>query len=235
MIYYVYVIENTVTNKQYVGYTRNPTYRWNTHVKLATSGHDNTRKILYRSIRRHGIDKFVFRLIYCSRHKDAAKQMEIDTIKNLNTLAPRGYNMTKGGDGGPGVTPETASKLNNERVARGEHVFQTKEFREIVSERMRSNNPMHNPDVAARATRAMSITLAEKVARGEHYWQTEESKDEKRKRMAGMSSRPIVAEVRSLYNEAGLQPPRGNHSTSTEKLLKIRDELKKKIADIQIT
>lgn len=232
MIYYVYVIENMITNKQYVGYTSNPSHRWKTHVKLALST-DDTRKILYRSMRRHGIDSFIFRLIYCSRHKDAAKQVEMETIDALNTIAPNGYNMTKGGDGGPGVAPEVASMLNKERVSRGKHVFQSKEFRDNVSVRMKEINPMRDPGVAARVSRALSITNAEKVARGEHYWQTEESKIEKRKRMAEMSSRPIVSEVRSLYKEAGLHTPRGNHSTSTEKLLKIRDELKEKIAVLQ--
>lgn len=143
--------------------------------------------------------------------------------------------MTKGGDGGPGVTSEQASAFNQKRIESGSHIFLDKNFQETVKIRMTENNPMKNPDTRAKCAIANSAAQKQKVLSGTHYLQSEASRQEKIKRMAFMKSRPIVKEVRDLFIKAQEPIPRSLHTTSDAKLLIYKERLEQKIANIQVT
>lgn len=209
-MYYIYTITNEITNKKYVGFSNDYQERWRTHVSDATRD-EPTRKILYLSIRKHGIENFKFDVVYCSEDKTYTKnEIEPHFIREYNTLAPYGYNMTKGGDGGPGVTSEQAIAFNNKRLEDGSHVFLKKEFQDGVSKRMKDNNPMKNPEISRKVAESTSI------------------------RMAIMKSRPIITEVRGLFIKAGEKIPRGLHLSSDDKLLAHAVRLKQNIANLQV-
>lgn len=108
----IYVITNKVTNKKYVGQAN--THRLN-HGKYRPFGYErrlkdhiseamcNTKKkqctMLNNSIRKHGSDNFEVQLLERCLPKDA-NELEAKYIDEMDTLAPKGYNLSEGGKKG---------------------------------------------------------------------------------------------------------------------------------------
>lgn len=105
---FIYQITNTLKNKKYVGettrtipvrfqehkdsaahygrYLANPTeYKWK-----------GSCTYLYKAMNKYGVDNFVIEMIV-EIPDDQIDEMEIKYIRELNTLAPNGYNLTTGG------------------------------------------------------------------------------------------------------------------------------------------
>lgn len=110
----IYLAENTITGKRYVGATRDDSVkrRMTEHKSKANLG-KKTR--FHEAIREHGWESFRWSLLsVCSSAQDMLYEeqswIEIYDTKN----AERGYNMTKGGCGvlGHEVSPETRAKLS---------------------------------------------------------------------------------------------------------------------------
>ena len=108
MIFFIYLIRNTLNNKVYVGFTSaNPIIkRWQQHKKVARglgNGSVYYKKVAYYihyAINKHGIDNFVFSVITtCTSLQDAA-HLEKFWIKFFNSADKNyGYNETLGGEG----------------------------------------------------------------------------------------------------------------------------------------
>ena len=67
----------------------------------------------HNSIRKHGPEAFTVLVLRQVETQEEAKALEIQLIAELGTLSPKGYNLTKGGDGSAGFkhSPETRKKL----------------------------------------------------------------------------------------------------------------------------
>lgn len=106
MNYTIYLIENTVNHKLYVGLTQNSVEkRWQRH--RTNSDRDDLAHIhLYRSMTKHGLDAFDFMELTWASTREEANQLEMEWIERLGTFE-NGYNMTRGGDGVSGVAGET--------------------------------------------------------------------------------------------------------------------------------
>lgn len=97
----VYLITNNVTGKLYVGQTTlDLKHRWGQHMS-------DTKRMrgphhLVRSIRKHGYDAFTIEPLHECLSKEELDFVEMFYILFLNTKAPRGYNLTDGGDGTQG-------------------------------------------------------------------------------------------------------------------------------------
>ena len=102
----IYSITNLLDNKQYIGITVNLERRWKRHKKEIRSNN-----YLHRSLQLHGIDNFKFEHIANAFSWDDAKELEKFLIKEHNTLAPEGYNLTIGGDGVLGYKHTEKHKL----------------------------------------------------------------------------------------------------------------------------
>jgi group I intron endonuclease len=98
----VYIVTNKITKKKYIGYTtKSLEIRISQHLSKAYNEKEKHYNYLFqRSIRKHGIKNFVWEVIYIASTKKECCDKEIFYIKKYNTLAPNGYNLTKGGDGG---------------------------------------------------------------------------------------------------------------------------------------
>ena len=108
---HVYLIENVVNNKVYVGMTtRDGECRWQEHLR---SYQKDTHKSLYRAMRRYGADKFTYRVVEECEERQALAIQEKYWIEKLNSQNRNyGYNNTPGGDGG-----DTLSSLDPARRA----------------------------------------------------------------------------------------------------------------------
>lgn len=117
----VYKITNLVNGKLYIGITKNIKDRFTYHKRRFNkiSKQEYIKKPLYAAFRKYGIDNFKFEIIEINLTKKEAEKREISLIKELKTLShENGYNISKGGDLGPGIYGEAVNtaKLTLEEV-----------------------------------------------------------------------------------------------------------------------
>lgn len=92
---YIYKIINRINNKIYIGQTRCDVFeRWRQHKKTK-----NSCRYLKSAFDKYGIERFDFKLICICFDEDLDKY-ERDYINKYNTIAPNGYNLREGGNGG---------------------------------------------------------------------------------------------------------------------------------------
>lgn len=89
---YVYQVTNLVNNKLYIGITNNYQKRWSNHKCCNCKN-----SLLTKAIQKYGVDNFKFEILYSGLSIEEASEKEIELIAELNTLAPNGYNLAKGG------------------------------------------------------------------------------------------------------------------------------------------
>jgi len=99
--YFLYIIENKVNGKQYIGWTVNTSRRFKCHV----NGWKGGSVLVNRAAKKYGISKIEMTILLETTDIEYVKYMEIMVIKHLGTIVPNGYNLTKGGDGVAGLTP----------------------------------------------------------------------------------------------------------------------------------
>lgn len=95
----VYVITNLVTGKKYVGKsTRTLPERWKEHKSEARQCRKDWT--LYREMRELGFEQFSIEVLGECEYQDRLNRMERRFIRELDTIAPNGYNIRKDGGGG---------------------------------------------------------------------------------------------------------------------------------------
>lgn len=108
----VYKVTNTINNKIYVGQTiAGLKTRQENHVNDALAKRDN--HYFHNAIRKHGKDKFEWKIIGSAESKEKLDELEIYYIKELKSFK-EGYNLTKGAGGMTGyiITEEHRKNLS---------------------------------------------------------------------------------------------------------------------------
>ena len=140
MIISIYSVTNKINGMRYVGMSKDLPRRWKNHQNAVIGC-----PALYEAINEFGAENFVL-----THHADCfswndAEEIERLFIKELNTKHPYGYNLTDGGIGSLG-----------------------RKVSEKVMDRMKNNNPLHNPDVARKVSQKLKgKTFAHQV--GENH------------------------------------------------------------------
>lgn len=93
-MYAIYIITCKVNAKQYVGITNDLQKRWKQHRAMNKSS-----PYLHKAIAKHGLENFIFTHFASAFDLESAQVIERLLIKEHNSLAPNGYNLTGGGDG----------------------------------------------------------------------------------------------------------------------------------------
>lgn len=116
---WIYVIENTVNGKLYVGQTtqKNPQRRWTAH-KGGKSGAG--RGALKAAIQKYGSKQFVFTVIDSASSQEELDGSEVYWIHHLNSMAPGGYNLMEGGSGERIFGEAARSRMKASAIARAE-------------------------------------------------------------------------------------------------------------------
>ena len=91
----IYKITNTVNGKAYIGQTRYDAEK--TRIQSHFTGHGN--QILKSAIAKYGRDAFTVEILHDGIIPEFLDALEIESIAKFNTIAPQGYNLTKGGEG----------------------------------------------------------------------------------------------------------------------------------------
>lgn len=111
----IYVITNNVDGKQYVGKTMQPiAHRWRAHVLGSRKG----RSAIDAAIKKYGADTFTVDVVEESDDEEYLLIAERIVIAELDTVAPKGYNLTEGGEGTSGykLTEEQCKKLGGSKL-----------------------------------------------------------------------------------------------------------------------
>lgn len=121
----MYVIQNKVNNKVYVGLTTQGTkQRFKEHISRFNRGDRNHK--LYLAFKKYGLDNFTFQEYFYGLDVESLKQTEQALIKDFDSYN-NGYNMTIGGDT---ISEETKQKisqvLKNRKVTWGHKTRETK-------------------------------------------------------------------------------------------------------------
>lgn len=92
---YIYIIRNKINSKVYIGQTtQRPKDRWKDH--KSKSKYKNN--VLYKAIRKYGIDNFYMNIIEDNVPYEKLSEREIFWIEKYDSYK-NGYNMTIGGEG----------------------------------------------------------------------------------------------------------------------------------------
>lgn len=92
----IYCIENLITNKKYIGQSKNITNRWSRHrVELRKGTHFNP--YLQNSWNKYGEKSFKFYILEIVSSPNDLNNKEIFWIKKLDTIIPSGMNFNSGG------------------------------------------------------------------------------------------------------------------------------------------
>jgi group I intron endonuclease len=135
--HYIYVVENTINNKYYIGQTKEPSIREKRHLRG-----DSCSKLLNRAVVKYGAEKFEFVLLEVCADQEVTDLREIYWIEQLGTLAPPGYNLSKGGGGISGYRFSLEQRLNLSRALKG--LKRSEETRDKISRSKRGRkNPMY--------------------------------------------------------------------------------------------
>ena len=155
----IYCGLNMSTGKCYVGYTtRSLKLRIRDHLFEVKQG---STKRLHNSIRKHGIENFIFWVIHKDVPYNQLKDMEQYYVSLYKTEMPRGYNMTPGGEVSPMTVPEIAAKASKRMMG--------------------NNNPMKRPEVVAKRKETMQKPEVRAKFCGENHWLNRPGAREKHK------------------------------------------------------
>lgn len=94
----IYIIQNKLNNKIYVGQSNNPTCRWKQHQWRALSAEDKGKSAIHDALREVGVENFEFTIIGWFEDYN---EKEKEYILKYNSLVPNGYNLTEGGEEPP--------------------------------------------------------------------------------------------------------------------------------------
>lgn len=95
-MYIIYCLTSP-SGKKYVGQTECWRARWAVHIGDARRGYGGCR-VLRRAIRRYGAGSFTHEILETVDSLEDANAAEIRWIKDLDCLAPNGYNLNEGGN-----------------------------------------------------------------------------------------------------------------------------------------
>lgn len=153
----VYKITNIVNKKCYIGIATNVNRRWNAHKQAAKNNKGNA---LHSAMRKYGIENFIFEEIAYSNKWYFIQEIEKFMIIRYNSLAPNGYNLTKGGEGGQHL-PETIEKIRQKKAGKSYG-----KGRKHTDEARRNMSLAHKGKVNAGQSERMKELWAEKKKNG---------------------------------------------------------------------
>ena len=107
-IYRIYFPES---DKCYIGQTNNLKHRMYAHLR----GKKGWKSLVHRALLKY--DDWDISVLHTRQSRDAANCIEIEEIRNFNSVSPNGYNLTHGGDA-ESPSEETRQKLRAANIGK---------------------------------------------------------------------------------------------------------------------
>lgn len=135
---YIYKITNNINNKIYIGQTtkNRATDRFSQHRYLAQHPEQERGvSYLHSSMAKYGVDNFTFTIVE-EVDNELLNEREQYWIAFYGSLAPKGYNMTEGGEGTQGYSrPQTEEEKEKRRQSNKQFFINHPEAKEVLSRR----------------------------------------------------------------------------------------------------
>ena len=196
----IYVIHCTINDKKYIGQTINSLdERWKEHVQASKDG----ETLLYRAMRKHGIDAFKISLVEECQDRIQLNEREIHWISKLKTLGEFGYNLTAGGQGCLSFQHDEKTKQHLSNVNKGRQF--SEEHRRNLSEAQRRRMTRSPHSLEARKK------MSEAAQAHRHTDETKRKMSESRR---GKKRKPFTKEHRQRISEARRNHESQKRSTS---------------------
>ena len=109
----IYKITNKINGKIYIGQTtRDLNERWNNHCFYK----HKKKSAINEAIKVYGKENFFIEELAKAISYEELDKLEIDYIKNMNSLAPNGYNLKTGGSNGYRYTAESRQRMREAKL-----------------------------------------------------------------------------------------------------------------------
>lgn len=108
----IYQITNKINGKKYIGQTKRTL---ECRVREHKRDFNRLNFYLYSALRKYDFENFQWSILEDNIQPEDLNDREKYWIKELNTFAPNGYNLTSGGGQGREVSLETRRKISNSR------------------------------------------------------------------------------------------------------------------------
>lgn len=128
---YIYQICFPTTNKSYIGQTNN--------LKKRTHNHLCSKYPVGNALRKY--DDWQICILHTVKDKDTANLIEIEEIRNFNSIRPNGYNLTRGGEGVWGYKYTKEDKEKNRQSHLGKHHSDETKTKIGISNKIVLNRP----------------------------------------------------------------------------------------------
>ena len=140
-MYTVYLRTNTVNEMQYVGQTGNFKGR-NRQWKCLKGSYANL--FLTEEREKYGLENFTTQVLAQVETEEESLELEEYYIKELNTLYPNGYNISKGGKGSKGAKHTEEAKRKISEAKKGKHTSPSTEFKKGMTSWIKGKH--HSPE-----------------------------------------------------------------------------------------
>lgn len=188
----IYVRTNKFNGKQYVGKTTDLKVRqkkWNNLLYRYAGPVINNARAKY------GIDAFDFEILKECEDEEL-NQWEMYYIKELNTKAPNGYNLTDGGEGMTGYTHSEETRKKLSEIVKKSYTEERKQYlREIQKGKRYSEESKQKMSESHKGKKISEETRRKisKANKGENnYMYGKHHTDEVKKKMGKALSKPVL-------------------------------------------
>lgn len=135
-MYSIYKFENKINGKIYIGQTSKKfEFRLKQHLRLSEKDYER-KTIFHKALKVHGIENFKYEIIDTCDTKEKANKLEEKYIQNFNSLMPKGYNMTKGGQH-TNINKEKISKALKGKFVGKNNPYYGKKHTQEIREKMK--------------------------------------------------------------------------------------------------
>ena len=110
---FIYIIENSINDKYYIGQTVNPSKRWSKH--CSEKSHS---RAIYSAIQKYGKENFEFILLENCKSLEELNRREKLWISYTDTVSPNGYNLIEGGGSSGRCSLETRQRISDSKKGR---------------------------------------------------------------------------------------------------------------------
>ena len=205
----IYVIENMINNKKYIGQSVNVEKRLNNHKRmLVNNTHFNQH--LQSSFNHYGLSDFNFRIIKECSEKDL-DNWERWYIRVFNTQNREcGYNILDGGAGGGCYTDEMKQKFSKMQIGEKNHMYGVtgkkhprygkthtnevkQKLKELGQKRVGENNPFFGKKHSEETKQKIS-----QANKGRNLWSDEDKQKMRKERLKGYAR--IIKKGRCPYS-----------------------------------
>ena len=197
----IYKRTNQINGKAYIG---------KSHVDVMERQKKHNRgqgsRLLKQAIDKYGINNFTFEILHDGILDEFLDDFEREAIKRHNTVAPNGYNLTWGGEGGK-ISDEARQKHREAKIG--------------------ENNPMYRKSPSAETRRRISKALQGRKRPKEVCRRISEANRNRCNETRQKLSQALSGENNPMYGKTGKKSPHYGKSCPEETRHKISKSLRR--------